>query len=144
MRTLSNIALEKGHLVLFGRKAAAVSIRVLVPAGLLLAGCSGGGAAPRVVEIDGIAFLPDRIEIDAGTEVTWTNHDDVLHTVTSGRQAEQGIPGVSDGTSARPDGTFDARLDGARSGFTFTFERPGTYDYYCSVHVGMVGRVIAR
>ncbi|MGH2753208.1 MAG: cupredoxin domain-containing protein [Actinomycetota bacterium] len=105
---------------------------------------SAGSMRGTEVVIDGIAYLPDRIEVTTGDEVTWMNEDDVLHTVTSGTQAEQGVPGVSKGTDAKPDGSFDARLDGANTRSSFTFDEPGTYEYYCSVHVGMVGEVVVN
>ena len=119
--------------------------------GSLLGACSGGGDneqgvpdAGETVTIEGIAYSPADLEVDAGTTVTWTNTDDVLHTVTSGRQAEQGVPGVSKGKDARPDGVFDGPLDGQGATFEFTFDEPGAYAYYCDVHVGMVGEVIVN
>ena len=127
------------------------TVAVALVLGSLLGSCSGGddpdGGAEAVatgetVTIEGIAYSPAELKVPAGTTVTWTNDDDVLHTVTSGRQAEQGVPGVSDGKDARPDGTFDGELDGAGTTFEFTFDEPGTYAYYCNVHVGMVGEVV--
>jgi plastocyanin len=119
----------------------------------LLGACSGGddaegddAAAPggETVTIQGIAYSPAELEVEAGTTITWTNEDDVLHTVTSGRQGEQGVPGVSDDTDPRPDGTFEGQLDGKDTTFEFTFDDPGTYAYYCDVHVGMVGEVVVN
>jgi plastocyanin len=96
------------------------------------------------VTIEGIAYSPAEIKVAPGTTVTWTNDDDVLHTVTSGHQAEQGVPGVSEGKDARPDGTFEGQLDGESTTFEFTFDESGTFAYYCDVHVGMVGEVVVE
>ena len=133
------------------------AVAVALVLGSLLGACSGGddteesteagaevGPAGASVTIEGIAYSPAEIEVTAGTTVTWTNDDDVLHTVTSGRQAEQGVPGVSDGKDPRPDGTFDGQLDGESTTFEFTFDEPGTYAYYCDIHVGMVGEVVVE
>ena len=130
------------------------AVAVALVLGSLLGACSGsddveGGDAPaaaagEAVTIEGIAFSPADLQVDAGTTVTWTNEDDVLHTVTSGRQGEQGVPGVSDDKRARPDGIFEGQLDGKDTTFEFTFDQPGTYAYYCDVHVGMVGEIVVN
>ena len=133
------------------------TVAVALVLGSLLGACSGGddtggnaetggeaGATGESVTIEGIAYSPAELQVDAGTTVTWTNDDDVLHTVTSGRQAEQGVPGVSEGKDPRPDGTFEGQLDGESTTFEFTFDEPGTYAYYCDVHVGMVGEVVVE
>ena len=114
-------------------------------------GAPGGGASSQApdrsssgtvaVTIKGIAFGPEVIEAQAGESITWTNEDDVLHTVTSGLPQKQGIPGVSKGNPSRPDGAFDGDLDGAGSTFETTIGEPGTYPYFCEVHSGMQGEV---
>ena len=64
----------------------------------------------------------------AGTKVTWTNGDEILHTVTSG------VPGATDGT-------FNGQLDGKGTSFSFPFDKPGSYKYFCSRHNSMTGVV---
>jgi plastocyanin len=86
---------------------------------------TGGGAA---VAIRVFQFQPSPLEIAAGTAVTWTNRDDILHTVTSG------APGAKDGR-------FDGTLSGAGTSYTITFSEPGTYAYFCSRHESMRGEV---
>ncbi|MGH2751352.1 MAG: cupredoxin domain-containing protein [Actinomycetota bacterium] len=93
------------------------------------------------IAIRGIAFVPATFEVDAGTEVTWVNKDPVDHTVTSGIQREQGVPGVEKDKPARPDGRFDESLPEQGDAFTSTFDEPGTYTYYCDVHAGMTGEI---
>ncbi len=97
--------------------------------------------SPSEVVIKGVAFVPATIEVGAGTEVQWVNDDAVDHTVTSGVQREQGVPGVEEDKSARPDGMFDEDLPEEGDTFAFTFDEPGTYAYYCDVHASMTGKI---
>jgi len=73
-------------------------------------------------------FSPDTLAVPVGTRVTWTNTDDIEHTVTGG-----------DGGHA--DGRFAGSLAAKDARFAFTFERPGTYPYYCDRHHFMRGIV---
>ena len=90
---------------------------------------AGGGADQ--VAIRTFQFLPASLEVTAGTTVTWTNRDDILHTVTAG------APGAIDGR-------FTGTLDGTDTVFQFTFAEPGTYGYFCSRHEAMRGEVRVR
>lgn len=122
---------------------------------LVLAACGGppeplpggnepvsGGAAE--VSIRSFAFVPPRLVVDAGACVRWTNRDGILHTVTTGTAGEQGVPGVSEDTPARPDGMLDEQLKGMGAAVSFRFREPGTYAYYCAIHAGMTGTVVVR
>ncbi len=66
--------------------------------------------------------------VAAGTRVTWVNHDDSPHTVTS---------------TARPK-AFDSGAMDTDAAFTFVFPAPGTYEYFCAVHPRMTGKVIVK
>jgi nitrite reductase (NO-forming) len=79
------------------------------------------------------AYDPLTLTVEAGTTVRWTNSDSIAHTVTSGD---------SDGTSGTPDGQFDSGFLNPGDTFTFTFEEPGEFDYYCIPHPWMRGTVI--
>ena len=99
---------------------------LLAMAALLLV---GPGAAPaqteRVqVEIRGEAFNSPTLTVKPGTTVTWVNHDDDTHTVTSTVDTFRS-PGLD------PDETF-----------SYTFTKPGTYEYYCTLHPLMTGKVV--
>ena len=89
------------------------------------------------------AFDPDPLRVEIGDEVSWINEDDILHTVTSGRAQEQGVPGVSENKNSRPDGLFDQPLEFGDT-FSFTFEETGTVDYFCNIHPGMTGTVVVE
>ena len=87
-----------------------------------------------------IQFKPATLEVAAGTEVAWTQSDAGFHTVTSGT-VEQGTGGVT----PRPDGKFDSSRLATDQTFSFTFDEPGAYAYYCSVHPAtMRGEVRVR
>lgn len=76
------------------------------------------------VEISGFAFNPDTITITKGSTVTWTNKDSAPHTI-SGSGFESGS--LSTGQA-----------------FSHTFDEAGTYDYSCSIHPSMKGKVIVQ
>ena len=116
---------------------------------LLIAGACAGQSEVSETEtekiyVEGIAFSESDLTTQAGTTVTWVNRDDVPHTVTSGRGGEQGIPGVKSGTEAQPDGVFAGDLTEDGTSYSFTFEQPGTYRYYCEIHASMRGRVVVE
>lgn len=97
----------------------------LAVAALATAGCGGDEQPERgaAVTVKTFMFGPDPLRVDAGTTVTWSNADTAVHTVTSG-------------TRKRPDGRFDARLAESGGEFSRTFDRPGRYRYFCSLHSG--------
>lgn len=86
---------------------------------------SQSAQATNSVTIQNFAFSPPSITVKAGTTVTWTNKDSVAHTVTE----TDGQTGPSS-SDVNPNGTY-----------TFTFSKPGTYHYHCSIHPEMVGTV---
>ena len=85
-------------------------------------------AAPQAVDvtIDNFSFTPPTITVKVGTQITWTNRDDIPHTV------------VSD------DLTFRSKTLDTDEKFTFTPTKPGTYPYYCSIHPKMTGKVVVE
>jgi plastocyanin len=70
-------------------------------------------------------YQPARLQVAAGTTVTWVNEDDIFHSVT----ADKIDPG------------FDAPLDGKGKSFSFVFSQPGAYAYHCERHEHMRGEV---
>jgi plastocyanin len=79
------------------------------------------------VAVANFAFAPAVLTVTPGTRITWTNRDSSPHTVTS-----------RDGrfTSSEGMDTGDA--------FSRVFDQPGTYEYFCSLHPMMVGKVIVE
>jgi plastocyanin len=86
-------------------------------------------AKEAAVTIKTFMFNPSSLPVQAGTTVTWTNEDQILHTATSG-------------TPEKADGTFAGPMDGAGTTFVFTFDNPGTFKYFCERHNTMTGEVI--
>jgi plastocyanin len=76
-------------------------------------------------------YQPGRIQVKAGTTVTWVNEDEIFHTVTAGEPEKKG-------------GGFGAPLDSKGKSFSFTFSQPGIYAYYCDRHEHMRGEIEVR
>ncbi len=105
----------------------------------------GDTSSGEEVLLENIAFKPDSLEVAVGTEVTWKNADEgVAHTATSGKGGSNAVPGVSDGKPNKPDGLFDGDLPDAGDTFSFTFEKAGTYPYFCEIHPSMTAEITVR
>lgn len=107
-----------------------------------LAGCGGSssgggnaGSAPTqaasgtaTVTIQGFAFHPSTLTVTSGTKVTFVQKDAVPHDVS-------GQTGASflNSPALNKDQTY-----------TVTFTKPGTYNYICSIHPRMQGKVIVQ
>jgi len=106
--------------------------RMLLAAGLLAAagGMALAGDAPATasVTIDNFTFSPQVLTVERGTRVTWTNHDDIPHTVTSARDPAKQRSPVLD--------TDDT--------YSLTFDASGTFDFFCSLHPHMQSQVVVR
>jgi plastocyanin len=80
-------------------------------------------------------YVPPEITISAGTTVTWTNDDSTIHTVTEG-----GPSGSSTGGSP----LFDSSIIAPGATWEHTFDAAGEFDYYCTLHPFMTGKVIVN
>ena len=80
------------------------------------------------IKIADLAFDPPTVTVRAGTKVTWTNQDEVPHTVTS---------------TTKPRVLESAALD-TNDSFSHVFKEPGTYKYFCTVHPKMAGTVVVK
>lgn len=85
-------------------------------------------AAPQEfqVTVAEFKFDPATLEIHVGDTVTWTNKDSFPHDVTQ-------LPAGSG---------FSSPQFGKGDSYSFTFDTPGTYNYYCALHPIMLGTVI--
>jgi plastocyanin len=88
-------------------------------------------AADGEVAIRVFAYKPSPLGVSKGATVTWTNGDDITHTVTSG------APG-------KKDARFEGRLAGKGAAYRHTFTEPGTYSYFCERHQSMVGEILVK
>ena len=102
----------------------------------ILAGCAAEGdralpapperIAEKTVAIDNFSFTPAELVVAPGTKVTWTNHDDIPHTVTA------------------TDKSFTSSALDTDEKFSHTFTSKGTFNYYCAVHPHMTARIIVK
>jgi plastocyanin len=105
---------------------------VMIAMLLLFAGSSRVTATDQpstanvAVKIDNFVFGPQAITVTVGTTVTWTNRDDIPHTAVS------------------TDGVFKSKVMDTDEKFSYTFTKPGTYPYYCSVHPKMTGQIVVK
>ena len=104
---------------------------VIVCGACLLAGAgrvaSQTASKAAEVKIDNFTFAPVTLTVAAGTTVKWVNRDDIPHTV------------VSDDKS-----TFKSKALDTDDSFSYTFTKPGTYTYFCSIHPKMVAKVVVQ
>ena len=120
----------KGRRVWIAGLAAAMIAMVLLSAGSPNGAANAQQAAPATVEvkIDSFSFGPATVTVAVGTTVTWINRDDIPHTVVS-----------TDDPKA-----FKSKVLDTDEKFSYTFAKPGTYPYFCSVHPKMTGTVVVK
>src|SRR5579862_341381 len=82
------------------------------------------GAGQQQVVADNFSFAPATTAVPAGSTITWTNRDDVPHNIVSTEQK------------------FKSPVLDTDENFSHTFDAPGTYKYYCSIHPKMTGEVV--
>lgn len=88
--------------------------------------------ASAAVSISNMSFVPATLTVTAGTIVTWTNKDNVGHTVTSDS-------GLFDSGAISSPGLYSSG-----GTFSYTFSTPGTYPYHCTYHSIMTAKVIVN
>ena len=108
------------------RRLALVAALASVSGFVALTGALAAGPAAATIAIDNFTFGPPAITVAAGTTVTWTNNDDIPHTVRA------------------VDGSFHSKAMDSADSYSFTFAKPGVYSYFCSIHPKMVGKVIVK
>ncbi len=115
----------------------------LVPAGAVIVVC-GAGSAPAIAATATPTPIPStaagvkesmlivgfifqrHFELPVGSNITWRNIDGVQHTVTA------------------DDGNFDSGSITPGRDFSFTFTKPGTFAYRCTIHTFMRESVVIR
>ena len=78
------------------------------------------------VKIDNFSFGPQELIVSPGTTVTWTNRDDIPHTVVS------------------TDKVFKSKVLDTDEKYSYKFDKPGSYPYFCSIHPKMTGKVTVQ
>jgi plastocyanin len=98
-------------------------LRGLILAAALLLPLGVSARAEEIkVTIDNFTFSPAELKLKVGDTVTWTNHDDIPHTVVSA-------------------GKFRSKTMDTDNSFSFTFTSAGDYKYFCSLHPHMTGMI---
>ncbi|MBI1744851.1 cupredoxin domain-containing protein [Candidatus Acetothermia bacterium] len=97
---------------------AAVAILVIGLGGL------DNSAQTNSVSIQNFSFKPPVLTVPVGTTVTWTNLDGATHTTTSRSNV------------------WDSGNLNTNQKFSFTFTKAGEFDYFCTIHPFMEGKVI--
>ena len=94
----------------------------------------------------GLRFMPETITVPVGTTVTWRNGETIGHTITSGAWGD-----VNESTGLRGSQSADGLFDHALAprgeegdSFSFTFDEPGEYPYFCQPHLTMNAMVIVE
>jgi amicyanin len=95
---------------------------LILAAALLLPPGAGAQAQELQVTIDNFTFAPAELKVKVGDTVTWTNRDDIPHTVVSA-------------------GKFRSKAMDTDNTFSFTFTSAGDYKYFCSLHPHMTGMI---
>ncbi len=92
----------------------------------MIATSATAAEAGPIVIIDNFMFGPMDVTIPVGSAVTWVNHDDDPHTV------------------AAVDKSFKSPPMDTNERYTRTFDKPGEYAYFCSLHPQMIGKIIVK
>ena len=98
---------------------------IYLAAALMLAAAPAAHAADATVNIKNFMFAMD-VSVSPGSTVTWKNLDGEPHTVVS------------------TDGLFRSKALDEGDSFSFTFDKPGTYKYICSIHPQMTATVTVK
>jgi len=93
----------------------------MIPASIAVAAAPGAS-----VKIANFTFQAPVVTVKPGTVVTWTNDDDIPHTVTANN------------------GAFKSKVLDSGDRFSFTFAKAGEYAYFCSLHPRMTGKIIVK
>ena len=89
------------------------------------------GGASIGITIKNFLYQPVTLTVPVGATVTWTQLDEIPHTVTSGRAGAEDAGTVFDDTETK-----------VNQAFSFTFGSPGTYAYFCRFHTEMVAGIV--
>jgi plastocyanin len=80
----------------------------------------------NVVTIDNFTFSPKELTVAVGTTVRFVNHDDIPHTVVEKKLS------------------FRSKALDTDDAYSYTFATAGSFDYFCSLHPHMVGKIIVE
>jgi len=85
-----------------------------------------------------LAFDPKEVRIKAGQTVSWVGGDNITHVLVEGTY-DVGADGLR--TKETDDKAFSLRLTKKGQQVTHTYDKAGTFTYFCTIHKGMNGTV---
>jgi plastocyanin len=109
-----------------------MNLKLIIAATIVTAaiGFTQGGAAQAAqtisISAQNFMFSPATITVKAGATVTWVNHDEEPHTIFNDA------------------GLFRSSALDTNESFSYTFDKPGTYRYICTIHPRMTGTIIVE
>lgn len=110
------------------------------------ASSSSGGATTDEGSGDGVpvstallAFDPKEVQVTKGQTVTWVGGDNITHVLVQG-EYKVGSDGLR--TEETDDKAFNLRLTKKDQKVSHTYDKPGTFTYFCTIHKGMNGTVV--
>jgi plastocyanin len=106
--------------------ASLAAITVLFSTAIVMANAQRPSPVVVEVKIDNFSFGPQAQTVQVGTTVTWTNRDDIPHTVVS------------------TDGVFKSKVLDTDETFSYAFAKAGTFAYFCSIHPKMTGKIVVQ
>jgi plastocyanin len=74
--------------------------------------------------IDNFTFKPDTVTIPVGSKIVWENDDDIPHSIVE------------------TTGKFHSPALDTEDKFSFTFDKAGTFEYFCGLHPHMTGKIV--
>jgi amicyanin len=116
-------SMSSGRLIASGLLGALTGVCALVAVGQFAPTTRAEATEGTAVKIDNFTFSPPTLKVKVGTTVTWKNEDDIPHTVVA------------------TDKTFKSGALDTDDSYSFTFTTVGAYEYFCSLHPHMTGKI---
>lgn len=131
------------------RRAALASGLLLITTVTACSGSSSSGAKPTTptkpgasVAIPLLSFTPATVTVKTGQTVTWTNGNNIKHVVVEGTYQLDKSSGLR--TSEKDDGAFSLTVEKKGDVVSHTYDKAGTFPYFCTIHKGMNGTVVVQ
>ena len=118
--------MSRGFKLLTFQAATLVASAIMMSTVSVMTKAAPAPAPIAAVQIGNFTFKAPIVTVKPGTTVTWTNGDDIPHTVVS------------------KDGLFKSKVLDTGDRFSFTFAKPGQFGYFCSLHPHMTGTIIVK
>ena len=109
-----------------GRRWRTWLLAIVVLVGGAWSASAWAAPATHTIIIEGTRFTPETLVVHRGDRVVWANKDPFPHTATAST------------------GAFDSKSIGANRSWTYVANKSGTFDYGCTFHVTMKGRLIVE